>query len=477
VWAGQAAVLEVVSELMSRCKPHVSLCPLTLSSSEDVEIPVLRVGDRITSFAELTGGQLGKHMSEQIAHDCVSLSNSDNSDPLSSNVPATDPSWSLSFLGWALLLVHESRRGVRNNNSVSEAEYRQSAARALSLLPWSLLAASAEGTVTFAQLLPLLCRQSGIPPYAPVALLPVDVSLSGSSAEGAIKADSRPNKRLLGNAALFGVRYRQFNEAGAARKVAATSIPVDANTEVGDVGESEAEAETESSEMLVESDVLTTPLDHTMEVENQDESAIVVEETESLQELTAMVVTSTEDIETAALVDDGAALAQTYVSYEHKHPPVYHIYYLECLLRGWPRDFSSVSSFNNNNSSVDALLSACLQHLLDWAQHCMYTAVWSVRKAAVQLIGTVCSARQVTEAQCESTLLIIELALNEQKFIKVRVEALKSLALLLQSANRVTIDNNESLKGRVRDLIRNASTDSQPTILEAVSKVQNLWLK
>ena len=469
VWAGQAAVLEVVSELMNRCKSHVSLCPLHLSASADgaVVIPVLQVGDRITPFAELTGGLLGKHMVEKITSDCAGMT---VSDPLISSPPSS--SWSLSFVGWALLLVHESRRGARNNTSVTEAEYRQNAARALSLLPWSLLAASLEGTTTFAQLLPLLCRQSGIPPYAPAALLSLEGGLPGNSAECAVKADSRPNKRLLGNAALFGVRYRQFNDGTAARKVSTASAAAETPTDSGEAVESEPEAE--SNDMVVEATESDLPLDDTMYVDDNQS----IEATEPLQELTSMVVTSTEDSEgpvsdeVAVLAEEGSTAAQVYVCYEHKHPPVYHIYYLECLLRGWPKD-SSVSS----NSSVDSLLKECLQHILDWAQHCMHNAVWSVRKAAVQLVGAVCSARLVHDTQCETALLIVELALNEQKFIKVRGEALKSLALLLQSANRVTIDNNESLKSRVRDLIRNASTDSQPTILEAVSKVQNLWLR
>lgn len=219
-------------------------------------------------------------------------------------------------------------------------------------------------------------------------------------------------------------------------------------------------------------------------------------EGETPEELTAMETLSTTDEPDAAVTppsmktvlpsadspapdanmqDADVAVLETaagavYVEYEHKHPPVYHIYYLECLLRGWPRGPSTVPA-------EEALLSEGLQHVLAWAELCMHTAVWSVRKTAVQLVGVLCSVRTVTAVQCESALLVIELAIAEQKFVKVRVEALKSLASLLQSANRVTIDASEELKGRIRELIRTASTDSQPTILEAVSKVQNLWLR
>ena len=117
--------------------------------------------------------------------------------------------------------------------------------------------------------------------------------------------------------------------------------------------------------------------------------------------------------------------------------------------------------------------------VLDWAESVMGTQVWSIRRTAVQLLGTISSSGYFPEdiSSLARLLGVLEAGIQESKYAKVRVEALRSLALILQSSSplRTGIDRDEALRSRVREIIRTASADSQPTILEAVAKVQNVW--
>lgn len=76
-----------------------------------------------------------------------------------------------------------------------------------------------------------------------------------------------------------------------------------------------------------------------------------------------------------------------------------------------------------------------------------------------------------------AVLLIIEVGSDESKFVKIKVEALKSLAMLLEGTNRQALDRDAGCGQRVRAVVRKSSVDSNASVLEAVASVQNIWLR
>jgi hypothetical protein len=166
-----------------------------------------------------------------------------------------------------------------------------------------------------------------------------------------------------------------------------------------------------------------------------------------------------------------APTERAYVEFTHKHQPVYFLSYLHALTQGWPK-LGTLT-----DASSETALMTCAGHILTWAETVMRTEVWSIRRAALQLVGVLAAAGHLPAEHAPRILGVIEAGIQEQKYAKVRVEALRSLALVLQSPLRACVDGDAELKSRVREVVRSASTDSQPTILEAVAKVQNIWLK
>jgi hypothetical protein len=77
-----------------------------------------------------------------------------------------------------------------------------------------------------------------------------------------------------------------------------------------------------------------------------------------------------------------------------------------------------------------------------------------------------------------TVLDIVTGGLDEVKYVKIRVEALRSLrAMLGCEANKRFLQRNVELNAAVCGIIRTGSADTQPTILEEVAKVQQVWIK
>jgi hypothetical protein len=220
-----------------------------------------------------------------------------------------------------------------------------------------------------------------------------------------------------------------------------------------------------------------------MDVEDLDAEDTVASSTQTLvpsspaSSLSLQVEDSTE-MAALSVVEDAfvsevpvASTERTSVEYTHKHQPVYFLSYLHTITQAWPK-LGTVA-----DAHCEAALMACAGNVLSWAEVVMLTEVWSVRRAAVQLVGVLAAAGHLPAEQTPRVLGVIEAGIQEQKYAKVRVEALRGLALVLLSPLRACVDEDAELKSRVREVVRSASTDSQPTILEAVAKVQNIWLK
>jgi hypothetical protein len=441
IWGEQASVLEAVSELMSKCHTFVEFgCAPTGADLANLPVCQSGAGTKIV-VADLCGGGLLNNIVSSMA---MPSSNS------ITNTPYLDLSTGpkLHFQGWVVVLVHESRRGAKTDSNVAETEYRIAAARALSLLPWQHLCASTDGVDTLHSLLPVLCKQAGIPPYGVLPSASPAAADTGNADAAAKQEGSRRNKRTLGNDALFGVRYdtKQAKDVSTAAKSNRSSSTPTAQVE--DALQALAPA---------------AATDEPMAVEAEDASDAQTHRTDPAGE----EVPGNETGEVAMAVD---ASTSSYVEFTHKHPPVYYLSYLESLCRAWPKLDAEPPSSHLRDTFVE-----CAEHILAWAEIIMRAEVWSVRRAAVQLLGVVTVAGHLATPNAPRLLGIVELAMGEQKYAKLRVEALRTLALILQSPLRVVVSEDTVLTERVRSVIRTASTDSQPTILEAVSKVQNVW--
>jgi len=166
---------------------------------------------------------------------------------------------------------------------------------------------------------------------------------------------------------------------------------------------------------------------------------------------------------------------------------------LDCLSAGWPR------AAPPDNGAAVSTLAAARPHLLRWAAAAAGDAseVWSVRQAALVLLGALLSAPApppgavdggTGDAEGETLLLLVMPALAaaaaENKHSRVRVAALQCLERICRAAQSGP-ENGGGEAGRwlagrcreeVRALLRGAAADPQPTVLEAAAKAQEAWL-
>lgn len=104
--------------------------------------------------------------------------------------------------------------------------------------------------------------------------------------------------------------------------------------------------------------------------------------------------------------------------------------------------------------------------------------VWSIRRTLISVVGVIANRVPLGLDTLHAVLLIIEIGSDENKFVKIKVEALKSLAMLLDGLNRHALDRDADCGQRVRAVVRKASVDSShASVLEAVASVQNIWLR
>jgi hypothetical protein len=466
IWTGQAAVLEAISELMSKYPSCIEIAGW--NGADLANLGVLHGtdsvgGDRVT-VAEVTSPGLLQSVLD-------SLDTAGNTAGAERAVlpEAGEATWRMNLLGWVVVLVHEARRGNKGSGTVHESEYRLAAAHAVSLLPWQRVCATPAGVRLFLTVLPLLFRQCGIPPFGVIQSTAADAVPASDSATKA--ETNRRNKRTLGNAALFGVRYGASKESAPRARTAPRAASADILELIPDnsvVMGSDAGPQ-QNLEASVPDDANASDERAAQTEEEQDMDVEVGADRDFPAGGEASPVAMEGTTPTGPASSEATPTAPN-VEYTHKHPPVYFLSFLDALTRAWP-----TAKVPLDGSTQDAL-TGYAAHVLSWADIVTHSEVWSVRRAALQLLGTLCSAGHVPGGDSARVLTVIEAGIQEAKYAKVRVEALRTLMAVLQSPLRSAIDADATLKDRVREVIRTASADSQPTILEAVAKVQNVWL-
>ena len=102
------------------------------------------------------------------------------------------------------------------------------------------------------------------------------------------------------------------------------------------------------------------------------------------------------------------------------------------------------------------------------------TEAWSLKRSALQFNCSIATNLLLTEDRLNEAVSIIEIGANDAKYVKVKVTALETLREIMLSLNQNALKSKHSEK--IRSIARNASLDSQPTILEEASKLQQLLL-
>jgi hypothetical protein len=387
--------------------------------------------------------------------------------------------WRLSLQGLITLLLHEAQRGDR--------EYRLSAARALSTLPWTAMSSVPEGRKVFLLFVSEFARLGGVTPRPVVS---DDASEAASSSVVKLlpivseKLDIKDErrKRQQTNSAMFGSRYGiDFKEKKRYNAVATASLPVAV-----------------ASDSVVNSDSPTGGFDTPMEIEAMSNNQDVTDQQNdsSASELEQNGSNSTEiiplqDAGEGAQGSDATTLSTKSTSASlNFQDPAYRAKMMECISLGWPlvidgTEISDILWTQQTEGRCDVRVDG----LVTWAAAIMNSGeVWSICVSALQILGVVLSAwRTVGRALNDSNsalsgsdsdlfmaaLQIITVAMNDRKHSKVRIAALICLDKILAGASSRTylMDKEE-----VRMVLRLAANDMEPTVLEAASRAQKSWL-
>jgi hypothetical protein len=150
--------------------------------------------------------------------------------------------------------------------------------------------------------------------------------------------------------------------------------------------------------------------------------------------------------------------------------PAYRMFLIDCISQGW----SAVLASELQSEEVVQSLRSLISVLLQWTEDCLSEEVWSVRKSSILLVGNMASRSTLTSEQSASAMSIMRRAFQEPKFVKVKLAVLEALGMVMNGVNRASLKlhHNEDISY----IIRQATTDTQPSILEAAAKLQLLLL-
>lgn len=304
------------------------------------------------------------------------------------------------------------REAQRGNN-----DYRLSGAHCLSLVPWEFLVRSQsnnlESTIdTFQRLGQLYLT----PPKPPV--------------ETVLASTTKPSSTLTSfnaNAMMFGSRYGTTSASSSSsssnrpKKVAKVSV-TDDSTDAASNQPMQPQVDQDSSPMLAPS---------------------------------------------SSNVSD-SLMSSSASSSAPMSAPAYRMYFVICLTKIWAASVDSLPTMNLLTPRINLFLTA--------AQGIVEQDVWSMRKVVIQLIATICKVSVLEGEQLSIVLKILEKGLNEPKYTQVKLAALEGIEKSLSGVNAVAIMSDSKNAEKVRSFVRKASTDSQPTVLEAAAKLQNVLL-
>lgn len=143
------------------------------------------------------------------------------------------------------------------------------------------------------------------------------------------------------------------------------------------------------------------------------------------------------------------------------------MYLLEAMTCAWQ---SYLEAFVDSHEQLMNIV----DQLLAWMDECFGEEVWSVRKVSVKLLGAIVTNTVLPDTSLVHVLSLLQKAFQEPKYTKVRLEVLETLRVMIAGVNRVALKANQG--ENIRSFVRVGATDTQPSILEATSKLQHQLL-
>jgi hypothetical protein len=146
------------------------------------------------------------------------------------------------------------------------------------------------------------------------------------------------------------------------------------------------------------------------------------------------------------------------------YSPALRMHMIEMLSKGW-----------NDQSIPETIqkefpLSLLMKNLCDFYDE----EVWSLKKSFLKLLGAMGSISVLSTEQLEVLFTVIEKSQLENKYVQVKLMGLECLQLLLLGVNANEVKKEQSpFQERINNVVRKASSDTQPLVLEFVAKLKN----
>ena len=393
----------------------------------------------------------------------------------------TSKMWIISLHDLVTLFLNETSRG--------DKDYRLSAARALSSLPWASITLSREGQELFSTFVGEFARLGGIIISSKEEVeneelhnQDIDTHLQSKEIKEIedVKGDRRRKQQT--NTAMFGSRYGiEFKEAKTSTSsLSRRNIPISVAAHSADQAVRQVEQSLQDRVDIGGQMGVTTAADIDVDVDAMDQDR-GTNDTAAVASIAAEVNSQSPPPSSMHSVlphrGNGSATLTS--------DPAFRVKLLDCISNGWPVDSLSFSDLiaQHNNKIFDT------DSLIHWAINIMESGeVWSVRVAALQILGAVLSVKQREEEKIDEThprgeskdtimflsaVRAITIAMADKKYSKIRTAALNCLNKLLNAlhCSHCLVDREE-----VRIVLRLAASDPEPTVLEVASKAQKSWL-
>ena len=479
IWSGQSSVLEALSDVLTKCKWAVSQ---DVRSANNPVVFEATVSDIFPGYEPLylkSFVDSEHHRRRYLQHDHHDVTSAALNQhallPIECFSEGNRPhQWQLSFFGCAMLFIHETQRGSSSSSQMEATDYGLSAAKALNNFPWGSIS-----KIAFVHLVALLCRYAEVEPYYSSSRRRSSDTDGSSASGGGLKHEVRiivpssvgRHKRTLRNEALFGIRYKLGKDGTKTTSATTTTTSTTTiSTTSSNSNDSPQVQQRNRSEEVVsddDDDDATPPEDVDI--------VMMTDDAPSVEDSSETILIAAADNE---LVDAASSIVDSCCPVEVLRVPAFRVFFLESIARGWPTA-SPPSSSSPAINQFDQLLSSIAQDIVVHAQRivAIQSEVWSIRRTLISVVGVIANRVPLDLDALNAVILIFEMGCDESKFVKIKVEALKSLAMLLEGTNRQALDGDASCGQRVRAIVRKSSVDSNASVLEAVASVQNIWLR
>lgn len=149
--------------------------------------------------------------------------------------------------------------------------------------------------------------------------------------------------------------------------------------------------------------------------------------------------------------------------------PAFRVKVLETIAKSWP----SMGELVSNQGSSGAILATQTRlKLFDWCYSVVTSEVWSIRRVAYVVFGSLIADDSFSTEQYPRLVLVISSGVSDSKYSQIRKAALTCLVNILEKINPDVILLH---KIEVRRLIVLGCSDSQSEVLEVASQAQKMF--